>query len=256
MTYKSYGTIVGLGALTCLWCARGISAYAEEISRGSAPLSTEAASKATVEALDSRWTYPWYDGESDSLRRIKVSRWDRWWPDWTPGTLQMSWLRIVLWSLVIAALLCVAYLLARVYMNREKESLSNRAHGTDVESDNATRVEDLPFELAPAGGNLLELAQYYYARGDFNRAVIYLYSHQLLELDRRQLLRLAKGKTNRQYLRELVAHRGLRNMLERIMLAFEDAFFGNHDVSRERFEGCWNDCRRFTHLAEGAAECQ
>ena len=33
--------------------------------------------------------------------------------------------------------------------------------------------------------------------------MIYLFSHQLVQLDRHQIIRLAKGKTNRQYLREV-----------------------------------------------------
>ena len=46
------------------------------------------------------------------------------------------------------------------------------------------------------------LARLYEKRGNFNQAIIYYYSYQLVTLDRRQVIRLAKGKTNRQYLRE------------------------------------------------------
>jgi hypothetical protein len=74
---------------------------------------------------------------------------------------------------------------------------------------------------------------------------MYLFSYQLVHLDKHHLIRLAKGKTNRQYLRELRAQneesdgQGLRGILRRTMIAFEDCFFGDHAIEKNRFEACW-----------------
>jgi hypothetical protein len=63
---------------------------------------------------------------------------------------------------------------------------------------------------------------------------------------------LSKGKTNRQYLRE-VGHRApLRQLVEQTMVAFEDAFFGRHSLDQTRFESCWFRVGEFEKLnAEG-----
>ena len=87
--------------------------------------------------------------------------------------------------------------------------------------------------------NLLEEARRQYEAGNFAEAIIYLFSYQLVELDKSQLIRLAKGKTNRQYLREIGARPRLAALLNHTMIAFEDVFFGDHDLDRERFEKCW-----------------
>jgi hypothetical protein len=80
-----------------------------------------------------------------------------------------------------------------------------------------------------------------------------LYSHFLVRLDQGHKIRLAAGKTNRQYLREL-ASASSRRMLETVMLAFEDAFFGKHRLARERFEACLAQLEPLNAaLAEAAA---
>jgi hypothetical protein len=59
-----------------------------------------------------------------------------------------------------------------------------------------------------------------------------------VQLDRHHVIRLAKGKTNRQYLRETRTRPALAEILETTMVAFEDVFFGKHELSRQRFEEC------------------
>ena len=90
-------------------------------------------------------------------------------------------------------------------------------------------------------------------RGDFNRAVVYLYGYQLVQLDKRQQIELAKGKTNRQYLWELRSRREMKNLLEPTVVAFEDTFFGEHDLDRSRFESLWQNVDRFHQLLEQPA---
>ena len=101
--------------------------------------------------------------------------------------------------------------------------------------------------------NLLEEARRHYRDGDYGEAIIYLFSYQLVQLDKHQLIRLAKGKTNRQYVRELGPRVELGYLLTTTMQAFEDVFFGNHSIDRVRFESCWLRLEEFESLAGKAA---
>ncbi len=65
-------------------------------------------------------------------------------------------------------------------------------------------------------------------------------------------MRLAKGKTNRQYLREAGRERPLASLLERTMVTFEDVFFGRRALDREGFEICWNQLDQFERLVAQA----
>ena len=47
------------------------------------------------------------------------------------------------------------------------------------------------------------------------------------------------------YLRELRPRPVLRTTLEATMVAFEEVFFGRHELSRERFEACWSRLDEF-----------
>ena len=115
------------------------------------------------------------------------------------------------------------------------------------------RVEALPTAVARNRDDLLAAARHCYRQGNFREAIIYLFSYQLLQLDRSQLIRLAKGKTNRQYLRELGRRLVLRSLLEKTMVAFEEVFFGNRSISRARFESVWSALDQFEALVAGGA---
>ena len=67
----------------------------------------------------------------------------------------------------------------------------------------AARIESLPFPVAAGRLDLLAEARRHYQAGNYGAAIVYLFSFQLVQLDKRQIIRLAKGKTNRQYLREV-----------------------------------------------------
>ncbi len=96
--------------------------------------------------------------------------------------------------------------------------------------------------------NLLGQAREHYLAGNFNEAIIYLFSYELVELDRRSLIRLSAGKTNRQYLRELGGRGTLAGLLQQSMVAFEDVYFGDRRLGRERFENCWQRLPEFEAL--------
>jgi len=72
----------------------------------------------------------------------------------------------------------------------------------------------------------------------------------LIQLDKQQIIRLAIGKTNRQYLREVGPPSALGRLLEETMVAFEDVFFGNRRLERARFEACWSRLPEFEALSK------
>ena len=112
----------------------------------------------------------------------------------------------------------------------------------------AERIEALPVAVARTNLSLLDQARNFYQAGNYTAAMIYLFSHQLVQLDRHHVIRLAKGKTNRQYLREVGSAEVLRHLVGQTLVAFEDVFFGHHDIDRGRFESCWSRLPEFESL--------
>jgi hypothetical protein len=236
------------------------------------------------EALDHWWprNYPWYDAETDSVRRVEIPKpWDwswlwawlrglgEWlkglWPDWDLSWL-WDWLsgwnwRSLLrtpttfweWSTRIALLLLLVllvYLTVRAYRRWHSSSAESKAEGGKSHSQEDTdRIEALPFPVRSGRLDLLGEARRYYQQGDYRQAIIYLFSFQLVRLDRQQIIRLNKGKTNRQYLREVGPRGALGRLVEQTMVAFEDVFFGNRGLDRARFESCWSRLDEFESLA-------
>jgi Domain of unknown function (DUF4129) len=143
----------------------------------------------------------------------------------------------------------IAFLIAKAFLKDEaSESVVHRKL-IDTKAD-IDRVEALPFQVRKGTGDFLGEARRLYEAGQYSEAIIYLFSYQLVALDRQHLIRLAKGKTNRQYSRELRARPALRSMLEQTIVAFEDAFFGRKALSRERFEASWRQLDAFHHELE------
>lgn len=203
---------------------------------------------AAREGLDRWWGYPWYDAATDSPRRIDVR------PTPPPSTRNFNWsfgqnvILIVGWVLLALALSVFAWFLIRAFLDRETgaASAAQQIRQTAAQID---RVTSLPFQVKRPDANLLAEAERQYRQGNYSEAIIYLYSHQLVELDKAQIIRLARGKTNRQYVREAKSSSPAGNVLEQTMLLFEEAFFGQHVIHKEPFEACWNRLQEFeNHL--------
>jgi hypothetical protein len=202
------------------------------------------------DALGHWWGYPWYDSDADGVKRIEVAkpRTSNW--NGSHGLELGVLLQWLAWIVLAVVLLFLAYLMVRMYLRREKRA----ADAVEAAEDLAARqrIEALPFVPAAAGPiDLLGEARRLYQAGDYSRAIVFLFSYQLVLLDRRQLIRLARGKTNRQYLRELRPRAAIRNLLEGTMTCFEEAFFGRRTLDRARFDSCWTRLPEFETLAEG-----
>jgi hypothetical protein len=226
-------------------------------------VTEEQAVEAGREALRGRTYYPWYDPQTDKVRRVEVAppqkppppRNPNWkWPEWkgfnwkwSIGDIFWTSLQVIFWALIVALFVWMVYLLTRVFLGRESVGAIASEESQHIEAGaTADRIENLPFEVRRPLGDLLSEARRLYQQGDFGQAVVYYFSYLLVELDRRQVIRLTRGKTNRQYLREIRRQRGeVAGLVERTMIAFEDVFFGDHLLDRERFESCWNGLEEF-----------
>lgn len=240
-------------------------------------MTDEQAVEAGGNALQGPVSFPWYDEKSDGLRPVDVE------PPADLKNRQSDWLRkpkkqkvkkkttsgaaaafgeafwlflrILGWTVLAIALVALGYALVRAFLLAEGSKASDSepaAAEADPRSD-VDRVESLPFQLKETQGDLLSQARSAYEAGNYAEAIVYLYSYQLVELDKHQLIRLTKGKTNRQYLREVRKRRDLFGLLQRTMLVFEDVFFGNHSLERKRFETCWGELEAFHHGLEQLA---
>lgn len=229
------------------------------------------------------WDYPWYDPgdgpESDGVQRVNIRKPRDWswlwnwlgglWPNWDwswlwgwlPGGnwrslfgMPRTALQWSVWIVVVLLLALLVFLVVRKYRRRRaRHARSKTDKGTSDEQDDADRIEALPFPVRRGRSDLLGEARRHYQEGNYGQAIVYLFSFQLVRLDRQQIIRLTKGKTNRQYLREVGPRAALRRLVEQTMVAFEDVFFGNHRLERTRFESCWSRLDEFESLAgEGA----
>ena len=151
------------------------------------------------DALRHGTKYPWYDAQRDAIQPVRVQAPAEPAEEETPAGGAGDLLRILAWTGLGLALAVLAYLLVRAFAARQDEAgpLAQVADG------DAARIESLPFPVAAGRLDLLAKARRHYQAGNYGAAIVYLFSFQLVQLDRRQIIRLARGKTNRQYLREV-----------------------------------------------------
>lgn len=233
-------------------------------SRALADLSDDQATESVKDTFSGRTRYPFYDRAKDDVRQLNVvppveddstnrqSKWKAKTPapktrtprNWGTGEWLATLLQVFGLTALIVFLGLLAWLIAKAFLKNETtESVVSKV--IEKTSHDVDRVEALPFHLRKPTGDFLSEARRLYEAGNYSEAIIYLYSHLLVQLDRHHVIRLAKGKTNRQYLRECRSRPRLRAILDCTMVAFEDVFFGHHELSRERFEECWSRLDEF-----------
>jgi len=233
------------------------------------------------EALTKK-AYPWYDAEVDGTRSIELG--ER--PEArsanraeiplkktklkknsnTPlntggggggggnfGGAFVEGLGALTWALIIALMLVVVGVLVWAMLR-----MSTEPGGEDDDAVSqrtmAESIKQLPFELDVPTGDFRQQSQAAYAAGDYRRAMTYLFSHVLVTLDQKGLIRLRKGKTNRQYLSELRSIRPLADYYQHVMVPFEASFFGDHELSKGDFESCWEGLDTFQSDVQTASQ--
>lgn len=214
----------------------------------------EAAVEAGRQALGDQWDLNWYDDPSDGFKPIDTRRqeYDWSWLSWVGDFFQWlgafslgfdfaTVLRVLAWLAIIALAAWLIYTIVRTYQRMEIHS-ADAPQPEEEARTHVERVEALPVAVERRVEDLLAEARRLRSAGDLTMAVVYLYSHQLVVLDRAGLLRLVKGKTNRQYLRELrnaSPPDGLAATLRETMLLFERAFFGAHPPNAASLDRCF-----------------
>lgn len=260
------------------WLTHGLPVAAQEEKWGD-PVGERAIYEPVDEGREALARVPsanWYDRESDQLQTIPIPgeptppgtrpgappkpKAKKNTPagtgggSWLPSFAGIPFTSLLIYVFLITLLAVIGYLIFRAYSAGGSTARVGKGSSPDT-LDEKTRqidkVEHLPFDVKKKDANLLEEARRCYEAGNFNEAIVYLFSFQLLELDKGHIIRLAKGKTNGQYLREAGRDRGLRQILQGTMNAFEDVFFGNRDLSQDRFERCWGQLSQFDQLLAG-----
>jgi hypothetical protein len=154
-----------------------------------------------------------------------------------------AWLILILLIGLLVALLVYAY--SRIDQQPDLVASKGRKGGGPLDAAaRAERMEQLPEALQDQPHDLRGAAALAREQGQLERAIIFLFGHQLLLLDQHQLLRLSRGKTNRQYLREAAVEPLAGEVLGGTVESFEASYFGRHPLSRERFETLWTENAR------------
>ena len=221
-----------------------------------------------------RWwpnRYPWYDAADDraggdGVAPIDVST--PWWENldfpwkwnWSwNGSGDWSWLwttmKYAAWAAIAALAAYLIYLLIRFGLDPDYRVawLRKRGDAASPQEDVRRRTEALPLPGDQRPTDLLDAARQCAAAGRYSEEIVYLFSHQLVQLDKHRRVHLSRGKTNRQYLREIGPHGPLGRLFRQTMVAFEDAFFGHHAIGRARFEACFGRLDEFEALAAESA---
>ena len=209
-------------------------------------------------------SFKWYDAEKDDLRPLNVqpprANNNNFNTNTGPTTnysgqnMSLPGMEVILYLFLAIVIGVAVYLLILAYLRRENSKSTDNEEAEEALSP-IDRLEELPLAVDRNVGDLLSAARQAFEQGNYGKAIIYLYSHQLVTLDRHQLIHLTKGKTNRQYLRELArsGRRRLPELLEKSLVTFEEVFFGHHPIERARLETCLNDWPEFERLLrEGA----
>lgn len=219
--------------------------------------------------------YPWYNAKEDRVLPVLPE------PDWEGGNLKKSgdrlngffqpigdWFRswngvrlpgigigagdliaIGLAMLLLTVVLVVLLELLRRYRPADQELAAKTAIG----HGDARRIEGLPIGDSIDLTDPFAQARRLRERGDYAGAIVYLFAHQLLALNRIGQLRLVPGKTGRQLTRS-VPDRELRGRVEPTLRLFEAVYYGRKTPTPEAFEAVWAEAQAFERAALARTE--
>lgn len=214
----------------------------------------------------------WFDSETNSIVPIEVAdqrtdtlnRESRWTPkppkpkaQAAPKTTNttggggfwgsLTWGNFFGWILLVSLMVVLIGLLAYVFANssfdfRPAPIQQTLVQQRSLDAQTKQRIAELPAELRDTDVNPRTELERWMQSGDFDRAIIYLYGHQLLMLDRVAWLRLSRWKTNNQYVRETRGNQTpAGDLLAATVQAFERSYFGRHSLDRSQFERLWQN---------------
>jgi hypothetical protein len=196
---------------------------------------------AARKAFEAAPSGPWYDRNKDVLQPVslRVGEYDLEWLFYP-----LFWLFVIM---IVAVVAILTWLIVRAILARKRLAPAG-GHPEAVVPVVPESVEALHFLGRRSRDDLLGQARRHYEQGNYAEAIVYLFSYQLVQLDKGALVQLSSGKTNRQYLRELAGLQPLKRLVEHTMLTFEDVFFGGRGLDRAGFETCWSQLGDFESL--------
>ncbi len=238
-----------------------------------AAVPAPAPSGETIRPVLSSERLPWYDSAAGRVEP-KLS-----WPDlhfvWFDRALQKvadwwhgftGWFRWMNgWripgiggfgnALAVGAVLLVLTLvlvLLLEMLRRYRPLLVGSKENVLIQPGTSARIEGLPAGVALDSTDPLAEAHRRRARGDLAGAIVYLFAHQLVTLERLKQVRLIPGRTGRQLVRS-VGDRELKRCVEPTLRLFEAVYYGHVPPSPAAFEAAWALGERFEQsLATGA----
>jgi hypothetical protein len=158
-------------------------------------------------------------------------------PNLPSGNAQVDWasgLKLLAYLLLAAAVGAIAWILLRLYGGRPRAMAASAVAAPAAVPDLAS--EQVSAELLPEEG-WLALASEKAAQGEWRLALRAVYLGTLAHLARRELVRLAPAKSNREYLAELRRRaRALPRLPEAFgscALRFERVWYGTHAATPE-----------------------
>lgn len=161
---------------------------------------------------------------------------------WT-GTGQLGqafgWLLLATLFGIGVVILCYAFESSDFQFNQAGDTAQGRSVPQSARITRR-RMAELPQELQQDDTDLRARAEEAMRNGEHDRALVLLFGHQLLLLDAVGWLRLTRGKTNRQYVRETRRmHQNASTVLASTVTRFERSFFGKHPIKAGDFEELW-----------------
>ena len=147
-----------------------------------------------------------------------------------PGQGTVNVARVIIVTLLVAALAFALYQLSRWWQQRQPKDKKEKAREIlGVEITDETTTEDL-----------LAAARLLAQQGDYRGAIRRAYIALLYELEQRGKLRLHRSKTNRDYLNALRHETLLYPSFAALTLHFEQVWYGQTQASQFDFEGFLN----------------
>lgn len=204
---------------------------------------------AVSESLSGR-NFPWYDSSTDEFRPImppkppapppppKPPRTGNWSP-FSFGTLYLQDLgRLIVFVLLATALMGMILYIARTWQRRLAAEMVEESPKPTRVTGSVVRFDTLPTGLVVDESDPLATARRLRERGELGRAVVMLFAHQLLTLDRLGMIRLAPGRTGRQLVRS-INDEVVRGAVGRTLRMFEAVYYGHREPIASDFDALW-----------------
>lgn len=152
-----------------------------------------------------------------------------------------GWILLSLLIVALVGLVVYAFSKAEIEFSSNKTSVAEVVE-KDIDQQTLERMKHLPAELRGVGVNMRSEAERLMQEQHFDQAIILLFGHQLLMLDKAGMLRLTRGKTNGRYVRETRSvDPSAAKRLRATATAFERSYFGHHKITAQEFKLLWEN---------------